>query len=137
MGLESADPMKGSALVRAAAENRFAVHMSSDLERDLCAASIFLYITHSEGLGSAALLAMSWGVPVVASRVGGLPEIVQDRRTGVLTDNEPEAIARAVEWALEHREELAANARESVAAQFTIDRMVEGTTAVYRKVLTC
>ena len=35
---------------------------------------------------------MSWGVPVVASRVGGLPEIVQDRRTGVLTDTLRKAI---------------------------------------------
>lgn len=137
VALESGDPMKGTALVRAAAENRFAVYFSRDLDRDLRDASLFLYITHAEGLGSAALLAMAWGVPVVASRVGGLPEIVQDRRTGVLTDNEPEAIARAVEWALDHREELAANGREAVAGHFTVGRMVEGTTAVYRRVLAC
>jgi hypothetical protein len=137
VALESADPMKGTALVRAAAENRFAVHFTSDLDRDLRDASLFLYITHAEGLGSAALLAMAWGVPVVASRIGGLPEIVQDRRTGILTDNDPDAIAQAVAWALDHREELAANARETVAGHFTVGKMVERTTAVYRKVLAC
>jgi glycosyltransferase involved in cell wall biosynthesis len=74
---------------------------------------------------------------VVASRIGGLPEIVQDRRTGILTDNDPDAIAQAVAWALDHREELAANARETVAGHFTVGKMVERTTAVYRKVLAC
>ncbi len=54
---------------------------------------MFLYITHKEGLGSAALLAMASGVPVVASRVGGLPEIVDDGGTGFFVENHPEAIA--------------------------------------------
>ena len=40
----------------------------------------FVYLTQSEGLGSGALLAMSAGVPVIASNVGGLPEIVEHRR---------------------------------------------------------
>ena len=71
----------------------FEVCYSSDLERDLPHASVFVYITRSEGLGSAALLAMARGVPVVASRVGGLPEIVEDGVNGMLVPNDPEAIA--------------------------------------------
>src|SRR5271157_1531858 len=42
------------------------VTIAEDLEKDLYAARIFVYITHSEGLGSGVLLAMSAGVPVVA-----------------------------------------------------------------------
>ena len=52
-------------------------------------AAVFVYITELEGLGSAALLAMAAGAAVLASRVGGLPEIVEDGVTGLLTSNEP------------------------------------------------
>ena len=58
--------------------------------------ALFLYITHSEGLGSAVLLAMAAGVPVIASNVGGLPEIVEHERTGLLTENTAQAIANAI-----------------------------------------
>lgn len=138
VALASADPLKGGALMRAAAElGGFHVHFSSDLGEDLPRAAVFLYITESEGLGSAALLAMAHGVPVVASRVGGLPEAVEDGRTGVLTDNDPGAIAKAVKRALEARVDMAAAARERVLQRFTADRMADGTAEVYRRVLQC
>ena len=111
----SADPMKGDDLVRqAAALAGFQVQFSDNLERDLPSAGLLIYITRSEGLGSAALMAMAYGVPVVASRVGGLPEIVIDGETGILTSNEPEAIGDAVIRALALREVLGANARRVV-----------------------
>ena len=46
-------------------------------EEDLRDAAMLVYISESEGLGSGALLAMSASVPVVASRVGGLPEVIR------------------------------------------------------------
>ena len=46
---------------------------------------MFVYITESEGLGSAVLLAMAAGTPVIASRVGGLPEAIEDGVNGLLT----------------------------------------------------
>jgi hypothetical protein len=73
----SQDPQKGTALALEAAHLAgMSPQLSTDLERDLPGAGVFVYITHSEGLGSAILLAMSAGVPVVASNVGGIPEIV-------------------------------------------------------------
>jgi glycosyltransferase involved in cell wall biosynthesis len=137
VALATDDPLKGAALIREALSGRFDVVFSSDLARDLPRASVFLYITQAEGLGSAALLAMAHGVPVVASRVGGLPEIVQDGVTGVLTENELAAIARALERALADRDRMGVNARAAVARSFTLDAMVAGTQAVYRKVLEC
>ncbi len=132
------DPMKGTSLLRAAAvTGGFEVGYSNHLAADLQRAALFVYITHSEGLGSAALLAMAAGVPVVASRVGGLPEIVQDGITGVLTDNTPGAIGAAVQRALAMRAELGANARRRVEERFTVKRMVEDTVRVYEKVLAC
>jgi len=67
------DACKGAPLaVEAASLAGVELKLSTDLERDLRDAAVFVYITHSEGLGSGALLAMSAGVPVVASR-GGRP----------------------------------------------------------------
>ena len=74
----SDDPLKGTDLAREAARRAgVPLHLSRNLETDLAGAGLFLYLTRSEGLGSAVLIAMSAGIPVIASRVGGLPEIVR------------------------------------------------------------
>ena len=136
IAIATEDPMKGSALVREAAKiGGFTVRFTNDLLNDLQSADVLLYITHSEGLGSAALVAMAHGVVVVASRVGGLPEIVEDGVTGILTDNDPHAIAAAVERAQAARPTLAVTARARVAAEFTTAKLVDRTLDVYRKVL--
>jgi len=131
----SSDPRKGSALVRRAAAG---VRFSDDLAADLPRARALVYISESEGLGSAALLAMAHGVPVVASRVGGLPEIVIDGVTGLLVDNEPAGIAAAVARLAEDRElaaRLGAAGRQMVEERFTIERMAELTIEAYHRVL--
>ncbi len=46
---------------------------------------------------------MAAGAPVLASRVGGLPEIVDDGVTGLLTSNEPQAIAKQIQRLLADR----------------------------------
>jgi glycosyltransferase involved in cell wall biosynthesis len=99
---------------------------------------MLLYITYEEGLGSAALLAMAAGLPVVASRVGGLPEAVEDGVTGLLVDNSPGSIVAAMRRLLDAPAEarrMGLAGRERVAARFTVEIMVEKTLAVYRKVL--
>ena len=134
----TADKMKGSDLTAEAAKLAGVdVHFSNNLQADLPTASLLVYITRSEGLGSAALLAMAHGVPVVASRVGGLPEIVTDCENGVLTDNEPNAIASAILRALELRKTLSANARRCIEKRFSSKTMVEKTQEVYRQVIEC
>src|SRR5258707_6618893 len=66
----SADPRKGATLSAEAARLAgMPLHFSTDLETDLKDAGLFVYITQSEGLGSGVLLAMSAGVPVIASNV--------------------------------------------------------------------
>ncbi|MGH9633154.1 MAG: glycosyltransferase family 4 protein [Bryobacteraceae bacterium] len=130
------DPMKGSALLREAASIAgVSVIYSRDLERDLRTAALFVYITQSEGLGSAALLAMAAGIPVVASNVGGLPEIVEHGVTGLLTDNQPQAIATAIRRALDERSSMCCNAQKAVAGRFTTEIMAQETVRVYEKVL--
>jgi glycosyltransferase involved in cell wall biosynthesis len=59
-----------------------------DLVPWLSAADLFLLPSSQESFGMAALEAMACEVPVVASRVGGLPEIIEDGQTGFLHDQE-------------------------------------------------
>ena len=133
------DPRKGAPLaVEAARLAGVELKLSTDLERDLRDAAVMVYITHSEGLGSGALLAMSAGVPVVASDVGGLPELIRHGENGLLVDNTPQAIAAAVRQLLDDpafARRMGDAARRTVMEHFTVDQMVRRTMEVYRQVL--
>ena len=115
----------------------FAIHLTTDLWQDLSTASVFLYVSEMEGLGSAVLAAMAAGVPVIASRVGGLPEIVEHERTGLLVES-PDELAPAVRRLLDDPAGAACmgrEGRERVKRQFSIEAMVEGTLHAYEEVL--
>ena len=129
------DPAKGSTLLREAGCD---VKFSQDLQTDLQHAAVLAYITYSEGLGSAALMAMAAGVPVVASRVGGLVEVVEDGRTGLLVENDARQIRNAITRILSDPRlaaEMGAKARQRVKEHFSADTMVRRTLKVYEEVL--
>ena len=112
------------------------VHRSTDLWQDLSTASIFIYASAIEGLGSAALAAMAAGVPVVASRAGGLPEAVEHGRTGlVVSDGEFAAAIRRLLDDPVTAAEMGRRGRERVQERFTVEAMVHGTLAVYEEAL--
>ena len=139
LALDSDDPGKGKTILeQASALADIPVHFSENLVRDLPDAAVFVYITELEGLGSAVLLAMAAGTPVLASCVGGLPEVVEDGVTGLLTSNDPQSIARQIQHLLaDHTlaSQLAARARTRVKNKFSLDRMVKETLQVYERVL--
>lgn len=127
------DPQKGMALAREAA--RLAgvkVEVTKDLERDLPRARALVYLTHSEGLGSGILLAMAYGVTVIASNVGGIPELIRDGENGILTNNDSEAVAAALRRI---DPALGRAARDNVIERFTEERMIAATLAAYQRVL--
>jgi glycosyltransferase involved in cell wall biosynthesis len=100
--------------------------------------TVFVLSSFLEGLCTSLLDAQALGVPVVATAVGGVPEIVEDGRTGRLVPSrDPHALATALLEALadaESRQGWAERARESVR-RFHIARTVEQTLAAYRAVL--
>ncbi len=112
------------------------IHLTSNLWQDLSTASVFVYRSEMEGLGSAALAAMAAGVPVVASKVGGIPEAVEHGRTGLLVDDDnfAPAIRRLLDNAQEGAE-MGRRGRERVEKNFTIDIMVQKTKAAYEEAL--
>jgi glycosyltransferase involved in cell wall biosynthesis len=92
--------------------------------------------SYMETFGVAAVEAMARGKAVVATRVGGLPEVVQHRHTGLLVDLEPEDISDAVSYLLSNddiREEMGVRARQVVEEKFTLYEMVSRFETVYRK----
>ncbi len=89
----------------------------------------------SEGLGTSVLDAMACRLPVIASATGGLPEVVEQGKTGVLVaPNNPDALAAAMLDLLRHRERALAMGkagRARVAAEFTVPRMVASHAKLY------
>jgi glycosyltransferase involved in cell wall biosynthesis len=139
VALASADPQKGRQLVESAARlARVKILFSHNLPEDLRRASMFVYITKSEGLGSAALLALNLGVPVIASRIGGLPEIIEDGVSGILVENQPEQIATAMDRLSLNTpvaQRLIERGHFRIQSQFTQEHLVQATLASYRRAL--
>ena len=121
-------------------EDRFRILSADDNAGPFLASlDVFVYLSESEGLGSAILLAMAHGLPVVASRVGGIPEILRHEETGLLVGPDLRRdLAPAVRRLLESedlRRLLGQAAREFVLAEATCDRMAAKTAAVYEELL--
>jgi len=92
-----------------------------------------------EGLGVSLLQAASAGVPIVASTVGGIPEVVRHEHNGLLVPpGDPQALGAAVAMLLQDRRlarRLGDAGRELMHSEFSVDAMVEGNLAVYRELL--
>jgi glycosyltransferase involved in cell wall biosynthesis len=112
------------------------VHLATNLFDDLQTASVFLYVSDMEGLGSAAIAAMASGVPVVASGVGGLTEVVEHERTGLIVRDGD--YASAVKRLLDNPNlaaDLGAAGREKAIREFSVEKMVENTLYAYNEIL--
>ncbi len=113
--------------------------MRADVPECLGAMHCFVLPSLNEGMGRALVEAMAAARPVVASRVGGIPAIVEDRRTGLLVPpGDAEALAAAIaeviarpEWA----RALGQAARERIDERFSVPAMVRAVEAVYDEAL--
>jgi glycosyltransferase involved in cell wall biosynthesis len=93
----------------------------------------------TEGMPNVVLEAMAAGKPVVATRVGGIPELVADGESGLLVaPRDPAALADALIRLIREpglAAELGRNARCRARERFSVGAMVEATEAVYRSLL--
>lgn len=103
----------------------------------LDAMDIFVLPTLSEGLGISVLEAMAFGKPVVASSVGGVPEIIEHGRNGYLVPpGDATALASAINYLIENphqRSVFGQKGRERVLTCFSAERMVQDTALVLEK----
>ncbi|MDP8245773.1 MAG: glycosyltransferase family 4 protein [Candidatus Hinthialibacter antarcticus] len=111
----------------------------NDIERFYQAFDCFVITSLEEGLCSSILEAQCCGVPVVATRAGGIPEIIEDKNTGLLIDkSDKTGLVDALTKILNDREfsaNLGLAGKNSVLQNFTIEIIAEQTLDVYRKVI--
>ena len=110
-----------------------------DLETILPCLDLLVHPAMMEGLGVSLLQASSAGVPIVASRAGGIPEAVRDGENGLLVPPGDAAALGAAVGALlgdpERRQALGTGGQALMAREFSIDAMVEGNLSVYRELV--
>ncbi len=112
------------------------VGFKTDASELLSAFDIFLLTSTKEGFPYAILEAGNAGLPVVATAVGGIPEVIDDMSSGILIQSKNSGeVARALSYLIEHkerREEFGKAIKERIEGRFNIDTMVEETLALYR-----
>lgn len=131
-------PLRPAAHAEAARLGLERVVLLTGFRRDaddlLAAARVATLSSAEEGMGSVLLDAMALGVPIAATRAGGIPEVVTDGETGLLSaPGDAHGLAEHVVRLLSDRRlaaSLSARAHEQVSA-FSVERMVERTLEVY------
>ena len=109
----------------------------ADVPERLRAAACVLLASGYEGCSLSVLEAMAAGRPVVASRVGGMDELVEDGVTGRLAANDPDAMAAALASVLTGgaAEAMGAAGRRRARGYLSADRLAADTAAAYRALL--
>jgi glycosyltransferase involved in cell wall biosynthesis len=105
----------------------------------LAALDLFVLPSLNEGMGRALVEAMAMELPCIASRVSGVPDVVEDGLTGVLVPSrDPSALAREISTLIEARErarEMGRRGRCKVVPEFSVERMIAKLESVYRELL--
>jgi glycosyltransferase involved in cell wall biosynthesis len=128
-------PRLEAQIVEQGLQSRFHLvgHMA-DPEQALAGADLYVLSSTSEGLGSSALAAMAFGMPVVATRVGGIPDLLGSGRGIMVEPQNPAAFAEAVRRVLtdsELRREVTLAARQELGS-YSVGAMAERVLSVYR-----
>jgi glycosyltransferase involved in cell wall biosynthesis len=107
----------------------------NDVRECLSASDVFVLSSNCEGNPLAVMEAMAAGLPVISTAVGGVPELVESGRHGILVGaGDRQAFTAAMRVMLEHPQEragMAEAARDYAWGHFGLDRMVEGYLDIY------
>ncbi len=111
----------------------------ADTRQVYAAADILLMPSRFEGLPMTLLEAMAMGLPVVASKLDGIAEVIEDGREGFLIEsNDTHGFVERTASLLENpakSSEVAANARAKIEARFSVERMTSAVEAIYDQFL--
>ena len=109
----------------------------SDLPKYHSMADIFIRSSLSEGLGNVFLEAMAMGLPIIGTPIGGIPDFLEDRKTGLFCEvNNPQDIAKKVKEILDNellRKTLAENGLDLVRERYNWDKISEEMRKVFVK----
>ncbi len=110
-----------------------------DIQNYIHAADIGIYASQEESFGLGILETLAYGKPVIATRIGGIPEVVVDGKTGLLVPcHSPAALADAIDELVddpERRARFGAAARLDAAARFNADHVRDRYLKFYRSFL--
>jgi glycosyltransferase involved in cell wall biosynthesis len=110
---------------------------ASNAAQFLHAFDYFILPSRTEALGYVLIEAGLAQLPVIATAVGGIPEIIEDLQTGILIQPEnPGEIAKAIGFIIDHPEEaqkMASNLHEKVSSQFSLEKMIAETELFYSR----
>lgn len=108
-----------------------------DCHRYLLGLDLFILSSLKEGLPYALMEAMAAGLPVIASYVGGIPDMITHNINGLLTPAKNSGVlANHISNLLvshDQRKQLGATAQQTIATQFPLDRMITKTTNLYHE----
>ena len=131
------EPLRQLASELGVAERLHLLGLRDDIETVLASGDLFVQPSLSEGLPLAVLEAMAHELPVVASRVGGIPEAIVDGESGLLVPPaNPDALAAALARVLEapeHAAALGAAARARAVGEFSVEQMAQRYQELYRR----
>lgn len=102
-------------------------------------ADVFVRPSRSEGLGTSFLEAMAAGLPVIGTPVGGIPDFLFDRKTGLFCKpDDPQDLARKIVMLLENEtlaKELRENGQKLVAEKYSWDIIAEQMKKIFERIL--
>jgi glycosyltransferase involved in cell wall biosynthesis len=109
-----------------------------DVSDVLLDSSILILTSYSEGLPLAILEGMCAGLPIIATDIGGIPELVKHNKNGFLVNNNANQLACYIKKMLDSptlRKEMGAHGRELYQSNYTVEIMTRKTNEIYQSVV--
>ncbi len=107
-------------------------------EQLFCSSDVFIHPSHVESFGLSILEAMAYGLPVITTLVGGIPDFFEDRKSGVaVTPGNIDEIYEAILYFLNHPSDISQMGKygRQVARQFSSQQVEERLDCIYKELL--